>query len=434
MGGDHLQQEWINRLLRHFAAPAEPAARRTIIRFHRLSDYRQCVRQLTFTEAHSASSAAIRYCPELLMISSPLVNAELLEADASKVTIAPDAQIHLSARSYLPTSTKPSLTYDPRQHIPWGVAATRAPSVWKYSKGQHIRIGVVDTGVDFEHPNIRHALRKGVNLLQRMAPATDDNGHGTHIAGTIAAASSTRVNGVAPGALLYPVKAFDSEGSAYISDILLAIHWCIANRMHIINMSFGMSEHNTALLQAVKTAGRRGVIIVASSGNGGQTNQIDYPARFPQTIAVGAYNRRGAIAGFSNRGKDVDIYAPGESIYSTWPGNRYNELSGTSMATAHVSGALALLIAARPLLSKLGLRAALLAAAAPFTSKGRHCAGKLDASRAYRLLRVPAKRCGQRPVTRKAAATARRQKTATPSVKRKSVSPSGKPIRSRKKS
>src|SRR5690606_28719809 len=133
----------------------------------------------------------IRYCPEMLTICCPLADAQQLLTDTAEVTVAPAAQIRIGTRSFLPASSKPSLSYDARHRIPWGVSASRAPRVWKYSKGRHIRIGVVDTGADFEHPNIRHALRKGVNLLQRMKPAVDDNGHGTHIAGTIAAASST---------------------------------------------------------------------------------------------------------------------------------------------------------------------------------------------------------------------------------------------------
>src|SRR5690606_11523641 len=154
---------------------------------------------------------------------------------------------------------------------------------------------------DYAHPDIRHALRKGVNILNQQLSAADDNGDGTHIAGTIAACSSrvgtaAGIRGVAPKAQLYPVKAFDKEGSAYVSDIILAIHWCIENRIDIINMSFGMSDYSPSLFQAVKAAYRRNVIIVASAGNNGKSDAVDYPAQMPHTIAVGAVNKRRQIA------------------------------------------------------------------------------------------------------------------------------------------
>ncbi|HEY0829392.1 MAG TPA: S8 family peptidase, partial [Bacilli bacterium] len=212
-----------------------------------------------------------------------------------------------------------------------------------------IRIGVVDTGVDFGHPDLRPCLAHGINLLKRNALPHDDNGHGTHITGTIAAFNQRHgIMGVAPRATVYPVKAFDRHGIAHISDIILGIHWCIDNRMDIINMSFGMKTRNTLLLQAIRHAYRAGILVVASSGNDGITKAIDYPARFLQTISVGATSRNKTISSFSNRGKGIDIFAPGERIYSTWLGGRYNELSGTSMAASHVTGTLALILALKP--------------------------------------------------------------------------------------
>lgn len=325
-------------------------------------------------------------------------------------------------RIFLPSSNKTSLTYDSKQRIPWGVAAVQAPQVWKYAKGKGVRIGIVDTGADYEHPDIKHSLRKGVNLLHRLSPAVDDNGHGTHIAGIIAASCKTGIYGTAPNAQLYPVKAFDSDGSAYISDILLAIHWCIANHMHIINMSFGMSEYNAALLQAVKAANRQGILIIASSGNNGHASRIDYPARFPQVIAVGAINKRGGIAAFSNRGQHVDIYAPGESIYSTWPDERYNELNGTSMATAHVSGALALLMAKRPRTSHHKLKTVLIASSIPFDGTKSSSAGKLNIVRAFRMLTSGSTSCSQISKTTSVAGSVRRAAAKSPKAPRKKSS------------
>jgi subtilisin len=177
----------------------------------------------------------------------------------------------------------------------------------------------------------------------------DDNGHGTHIAGTIAASSRQRgINGVAPQAVIHPVKAFDNQGSAFVSDIIGGIDWCVKNQIHIINMSFGMTTYSKALEAAIRNAYQAGVIVVASSGNEGKQATIDYPARLRQVIAVGATTRRGQIAPFSNISSKIDIYAPGDRIYSTWLRGKYHELSGTSMATSHVTGVIALMLSRKP--------------------------------------------------------------------------------------
>ncbi|MEC0093378.1 S8 family peptidase [Paenibacillus macquariensis] len=235
---------------------------------------------------------------------------------------------------------------DTNPGIPYGVKQIHAPRAWSTSTGHRIKIGVIDTGVDFQHPDLRHSLSGGINLLNRNMLPLDDNGHGTHIAGTIAAANSTEgMIGVAPRSIIYPVKAFDHNGSAYVSDIILGIDWCVRNHVHLINMSFGMKTRSRALQEIVNKAYLSGISIVASSGNDGKRRTIDYPARYSQTISVGATDQNRRIAPFSNRGQYIDIYAPGDKIISSWTHGKYHEMSGTSMATSHVSGAIALLLA-----------------------------------------------------------------------------------------
>lgn len=224
-----------------------------------------------------------------------------------------------------------------------------------------MKIAVIDTGVDFAHPDLKYSLTRGINLVHRNIPPYDDNGHGTHISGTIAAANSTQgMIGVAPRSVVYPVKAFDHNGSAFVSDIILAIDWCVRAEIDIINMSFGMQTRSRTLLDIVGKANQAGVIIVASSGNDGKRRTADYPARYPQTISVGATDRNRKIPAFSNRGQFVDIYAPGDKIVSAWLQGKYHEMSGTSMATSHVSGAIALLLAQKPDLKKTATIKALL--------------------------------------------------------------------------
>lgn len=309
--------------------------------------------------------------------------------DAMRDGVLLEADRHVplaTTKVFLPFSGGTALAYDPAKKIPWGIAAIGAPRLWRTSRGRRVKIAVVDTGADYRHPDILHALRKGINILHPGQPAEDDNGHGTHIAGTIAAGAlkpSAGIRGVAPGAEIYPVKAFDREGSAHVSDIVLAIHWCLANKMDIINMSFGMSDHSAALQDAVREAWTGGVTVVASSGNGGKKDEVDFPARSPWAIAVGALNRKKRIASFSNSGKEVDIYAPGEAIYSAWPRHRYNELNGTSMAAAHVSGALALILSKRPGMTPASLRRAIVHSACPLARGPARRPGRLNAPCAF---------------------------------------------------
>lgn len=272
--------------------------------------------------------------------------------------------------------------------LTWGIKLIKAPSIWNKSMGSHVKVAVIDTGVDHSHPDLRHCLSRGVNFIQRNMLPHDDNGHGTHIAGTIAAAGKLHgLVGVAPRASIHAVKAFDRNGSAFISDIILGIDWCVRNHIDIINMSFGMKTTNPALLDAVRKAHQAGVVIVASSGNDGKRLSIDFPARYPQTISVGAIGMNRKIAPFSNRSKNIDIFAPGEKIVSTWLRGKYNELSGTSMATSHVSGVIALLLGARPGMRPDDIKALLKQGALPLLGPKVKGTGRIDAVRVFRGLK-----------------------------------------------
>jgi subtilisin len=274
-------------------------------------------------------------------------------------------------------------------HIPWGVYQVRAPQAWRQATGQSVRIGVIDTGIDATHPDLRHCIGRGVNFVNRSRLPLDDNGHGTHIAGTIAGSGSgpQGVVGVAPRAIIHAVKAFDHSGSAYVSDIIAGIDWCVQNDLDIINMSFGMKTYNRSLELAVQNAYRAGKVIVASSGNDGKKSFIDYPARFPQVISVGATTQANKIAPFTNRGLRIDVFAPGENIYSAWLNGKYNELSGTSMATSHVSGVIALMLSVRPGLRPAQIKELLRKSSISLSKKktGRS-AGRLHARRALNVL------------------------------------------------
>jgi len=241
--------------------------------------------------------------------------------------------------------------------IPWNISKIKAPAAWKASKGQGIRVAVIDTGIA-THPNLR--VFGGVNTINGGSYA-DDNGHGTHVAGIIAAIGANGAPlGSAPLSRLYAVKALDSLGEGYLSDIVAGIDWCIRNRIRVINMSFGLDNdsRSVALHQAVRRAIKKGIVVFASSGNGGsRSRSLSEPASYKETIAVGASTRDNKIASFSSRGKGLSIVAPGQSVASTWLAGQYKTLSGTSMSCPHAAGGAALLLYKNRKLSPVKVRA-----------------------------------------------------------------------------
>lgn len=235
------------------------------------------------------------------------------------------------------------------QLIPWGVHYIGSDTCWQETKGQRVRVAVVDSGIDGDHPDLRENLKGGVNLLKRGASYQDDNGHGTHIAGTIAAQDNGNgVVGVAPEAWLYSVKVLDELGDGTILGAIEALHWCMHNRISVVNMSFGTDKYSRAFEEAVRSAHEHGLLIVAAAGNDGEPGTVDYPAVFEQTLCVAAVDSRGRLASFSSSGPEVDLLAPGSNIISSYRWGTYVNLSGSSMAAAHVSGAAALLKARYP--------------------------------------------------------------------------------------
>ncbi|RAR40743.1 S8 family peptidase [Paenibacillus sp. MDMC362] len=326
---------------------------RRLLTFHDPQLYQECIREWIRLVGKRRFPSSVSYSPLTQTIIAPAPQTAKFEAEfRNELMVEEDDQIHIQAIQ----GTIGTLT-----GIPWGIKQIKAPQAWSISTGHRMKIAVIDTGVDFAHPDLKYSLTRGINLVHRNIPPYDDNGHGTHISGTIAAANSTQgMIGVAPRAVVYPVKAFDHNGSAFVSDIILAIDWCVRAEIDIINMSFGMQTRSRTLLDIVGKANQAGVIIVASSGNDGKRRTADYPARYPQTISVGATDRNRKIPAFSNRGQFVDIYAPGDKIVSAWLQGKYHEMSGTSMATSHVSGAIALLLAQKPDLKKTATIKALL--------------------------------------------------------------------------
>ncbi len=232
--------------------------------------------------------------------------------------------------------------------VVWGGADKAADVVAGNYAGNGVKVAIIDTGIDYTHPDLNDNYFGGYDFVNNDNDPYDDNGHGTHVAGIVAAEDNgIGVIGVAPQADLYAVKVLDSQGSGTYSDIVAGIDWAISNNMDVISMSLGGSVGDVALQDALQRAYDAGIVNVAASGND-YANSISYPAKYSTVIAVGATDSSDVRASFSNYGPELEVVAPGVNIYSTYPGNTYKTLSGTSMATPMVTGVVALMLSKNP--------------------------------------------------------------------------------------
>lgn len=230
----------------------------------------------------------------------------------------------------------------PVEVIPWGITAIHADKV--VYDGTNVKIGILDTGIDSAHPDLVGRVVGGKNFIKGKS-YLDDNGHGTHVAGTISAINNDiGVVGVSPNVQLYALKALDSNGNGNISAIIAGLQWAVSKKLDIVNMSLGTDVDSPALRLAIDNAASAGLIIVAAAGNDG--GEVDYPAAYDGVLGVAAIDSSFQVAGFSSHGSQVDISAPGVEVLSTIPGGKYACYSGTSMAAPHVTGTLALIIQA----------------------------------------------------------------------------------------
>lgn len=215
--------------------------------------------------------------------------------------------------------------------------------------GTGVRVAVVDTGIDYLHSDLMANYAGGYDFVNNDADPMDDNGHGTHVSGTIAAVrNGVGVLGAAPETDLYALKALGASGSGSWSGILSALDWCVANRISVANFSLGSASYPGTTVEAgFDNASRAGVLLVAAAGNtGAGADTVNYPGKFVSVIAVGSTTSTDQASFFSSTGPDVELAAPGSSIYSTTLGGGYGTLNGTSMASPHLAGVAALVVSA----------------------------------------------------------------------------------------
>ena len=268
----------------------------------------------------------------------PLESVAALLADPGVDVIEPDLPVY---------ATDLELDYA------WGVKRIGAGMVHGQGQsGSEVRVAVIDTGIDYTHADLSANVAGGWDFVNGDADPLDDQGHGTHVAGTIGALDDGYgVVGVGPGVRLYALKVLDANGSGSFSNVIAAIDWCLANGVQVTNNSYGSTYHPGTIVQdAFDRAAAAGIVMVAAAGNSGTSagteNTVNYPAQFDSVIAVAATTSGDTRPSFSSTGPTVELAAPGYSIYSTLRGGGYGYKSGTSMASPHVAGVAALVIGA----------------------------------------------------------------------------------------
>jgi thermitase len=228
----------------------------------------------------------------------------------------------------------------------WAIPKTEVPQAWEVTSGKaSVVIAILDTGIDKGHEDLAGKVIAEVNFTD--SPTTNDiYGHGTHVAGIIAAAANNGagIAGVAYDCRLMNVKVADDSGMFYGSVAARGVRWAVEHGADVINMSLFSIQPSQALEEAIDYAWSRGVVVVAAAGNGIGTKPA-YPAYYSNCLAVVATDEDDCVASWSSWSDWVDVAAPGVDIYSTLPGNQYGNKSGTSMAAAHVSGLAGLLFA-----------------------------------------------------------------------------------------
>lgn len=348
----------------------------------------------TRTQAPVIESLSLEGAEQMWIVNA--IAARVPPAKITEIANNPRVESVQLDRQYHVLSTQAQATTD------YGDTLIGAPEAWaKGYDGTGVRIAILDTGVDKNHPDLR-----GRVVLERDFTADgnpdDLHGHGTHVAGTAAGAvnTTTGVRGVAPNASIINAKVLDHTGTGYTSDIIDGIQWAVNQDADVISMSLGggvaLPDGEDPLSQAVDNAVEQGVVVVVAAGNSGPgTGTIGTPAASHRAITVAATDSNDYIASFSSHGPTgdgrggVSVAAPGVNIYApnnNWEsGDPYVSKSGTSMATPHVAGTVALVLQANPTLSPEGVRATIMNTADPIGygvwDRG---AGRVNATRAVR--------------------------------------------------
>ncbi|MFC7081445.1 S8 family peptidase [Halorussus caseinilyticus] len=233
------------------------------------------------------------------------------------------------------------------QTLPWGIDRVDADVAHSNGNtGSGADIAILDTGIDSDHPDLQANLGTGKDFSGK-GTWEDGDGHGTHCAGIANAVNNSEgVVGVSTEATLHAGKVLGDDGSGSFSDVAAGLEWAANQGYDVASLSLGASSGSTTVKDAVDYAYNNGVLVVSSAGNSGPCNEcVGYPAAYSNAVAVSSTDSDDTLSSFSSTGSEVELAAPGGSIYSTYAGGGYDTLSGTSMSCPHVSGAGAQLMA-----------------------------------------------------------------------------------------
>jgi thermitase len=275
-------------------------------------------------------------------LAAPLLNNSLTDSTKAEDTVLPSGVL-----IGLPETGTPPVHYSQSASdlkSQWGLQRIHAlASTWSAANASPVLVAVLDTGIDKNHEDLSGRVVAEIDLSKSPA-ATDFYGHGTPIAGIIAADDDNGlgVAGLAPESLLVNVKVADDDGSCQLSALAAGIIWAVDYGARVINISIELKEAAPELEKAIDYAWDNGALVIAAAGNDGNSLPV-YPAACENCLAVTAIQEDGTLAPLANYGDWVDVAAPGMYIYSTLPGNRYGYKHGTSFATAYVSGLAAVL-------------------------------------------------------------------------------------------
>lgn len=231
----------------------------------------------------------------------------------------------------------------------WSIQFGGIPQVWKQTEGEGVTVAVLDTGVDDAHPDLIGSIAEKKDFTGSIFGVRDRQSHGTWCAGMIGArANGIGVRGLMPKCKLLIGKCLGDDGSGSDDMILAAFKWAWLKGADIISMSLGGGAMSGDMHESIRTfTNLPGRFVICAAGNDGRDNSVNYPAKWPQCVAVGAVDKLGRLTSFTSRGPEIDILAPGQDMLSTIPisAGQYGLMSGTSMATPYVAGVAGLALA-----------------------------------------------------------------------------------------
>lgn len=284
---------------------------------------------------------------------------DILRKNNDVYRIIEEPEAHILYGEYAPYPV-----FDPAaENIDWGISRLNVSYAWDRGvKGQGIKVGVVDTGIDMMHSDLIDRYKGGYNFVAGDDNPSDDHMHGTHCCGIVGASDNgSGYTGVAPLVDIYAIKVLNSKGSGTLEDVAAGVDWCVVNGLDIISLSLGANMGCSGILaDSCNNAWNQGLVVVGASGNDGDTcpdtGCVAFPGNCSSVIAVGAIDKDEFMSGFSSFGPEVELIAPGEGITAPWlvghdiygggthiVGSSWYWANGTSMACPHVTGACALI-------------------------------------------------------------------------------------------